>query len=128
MQANIKKQLKVIEKSEALLARKKKALMEQEKQQKAIDSKLESLVKQSGFKTPKELVEALVLKYGIRLSATRTASGKMRRRRTKITAQLRDEIRKQVKDGKSMNAVSKEKSISYAVVAKICNGAYDHLK
>ncbi|MGJ3244415.1 MAG: hypothetical protein ACFE0O_15855 [Opitutales bacterium] len=126
---NIKTKLKDIEKAEAKLARQKKELLAAKKEMEAREKKLEALVKESGFKSAKELVDALVEKYNIRLSAKRgpkPGSGK-RRKRTKMTAALRDDIKKELKDGRSMNAVAKERGISYVVIAKVNKGDYDHL-
>ncbi|MGF1485435.1 MAG: hypothetical protein ACFBZ8_13845 [Opitutales bacterium] len=122
-----KKQIKDIEKEEERLARKKKDLLEEEKKIQAENAKLDTLIDKSGFKTPKGLVEAIIARYNVKLSP-RTKSGATRRKRTKITAQLRDSIKKAVKAGSSMNQVSKDFQISYAVVAKIMKGEYDKLK
>ncbi len=122
-----KKRIRDIEKEEERLARKKKSILEEEKRLQQENAKLDSLVKQSGFGTPKALVEAVIARYGVKLSP-RTKSGATRRKRTKITPQLRDSIKKTVKGGSSMNQVSKDFQISYAVVAKIMKGDYDKLK
>lgn len=126
---DIKNKLKDLEKAEAKLARQKKELLAAKKDMEAREKKLEALVKESGFKTPKELVEALVEKYNIRLGAKRgpkPGSGK-RRTRTRMTAALRDDIKKEIKEGKSMNAIAKERGISYVVIAKVKKGEYDKL-
>lgn len=126
---DIKKKLKELEKEEARIARQKKALLEAEAKKAQTVKKLEALVKQSGFASAKELVVALVEQYGLRVPAGKRASGgKARRKRTVITAALRDELKKAVKAGESMNSVSKRTGISYLVVAKICKGHYDNLK
>ena len=126
---SINNELKRIEKAEQNLAKQKKKLVEQQKKEKAAQAKLEALVKQSGFSTPKELVEALIEKYNIRIHRRRasatTPTG--RRKRTKITPELRDEVKGKLKNT-SMNKVSKEMEISYAVIAKIAKGEYDKLK
>lgn len=122
-----KKRIRDIEKEEERLARKKKSLLEEEKRIQQENAKLDTLVKQSGFGSPKALVEALIERFGVKLSP-RTKSGVTRRKRTKITPQLRDSIKKTVKGGSSMNQVSKDFQISYAVVAKIMKGDYDKLK
>lgn len=125
---DIKKKLKEIAKDEARLARQKKKLLDEEKQAKAQDAKLETLFKQSGYSTPRQLVDALIAKYNVKLSGRKPGSSKARRTRTKITPEIRDSVKQEVKSGKSKNAVSKETGISYAVVNKICAGAYDKLK
>ena len=87
-------------------------------------------MKSSGFKTPRALVEALVDKYNIRLTGKTKPGAKTgrKRTRTKVTKDLRDAIRKDVKDGMSMNQASKKYQVSYVVVSKIMKGEYDHLK
>ncbi|MBC2596296.1 hypothetical protein H5P28_18675 [Ruficoccus amylovorans] len=126
---SIHNELKRIEKAEQTLAKQKKKLIEQQKKEKAAHAKLETVVKQSGFDTPKELVEALIEKYGIRLHRRRAAAAAPsgRRKRTKITPELRDEVKAKLKEH-SMNKVSKDMEISYAVIAKIAKGAYDKAK
>jgi DNA invertase Pin-like site-specific DNA recombinase len=84
-------------------------------------------VKQSGLE-PRDLVFALVDKFGVRLAGRRKGSKRGRRRRTKITAELRDAVKKALKGGASMNATSKHFGISYAVVVKMNKGHYDKLK
>ncbi len=126
---DIKKKLKELAKAEARIAKQKKQLLEAESKREQSIKKLEALVKQSSFSSPKELVAALIEHYDIRLPAKkRASSGKARRKRTKMTPQLRDELKKAVKDGESMNAVSKRTGISYLVVVKACKGKYDKLK
>lgn len=132
---NIAQQLKVIEKQKKQLQQQEKLLREQAKAGKARDQKLEQLVKDSGFKTPKELVQALIEKYkismrGRRKGSTNAASSdksKPRRTRTRITSELRDAVKKEFEAGTSMNAIAKERKISYVVITKICKGQYDHL-
>ncbi len=122
---NIKRQLKHIEKAQADLAEKKRLLMDQEKELARLNTKLEELFKQSGYSSPKDLIEALAKKY--RIKSYLPAPLRKRRKRTRITAELRDTIRRDIESGTSMNAVSKQYIISYAVVVKIMRGAYDHL-
>jgi hypothetical protein len=125
---NITKEIKSIEKEEARLAQKKKELMLQKKEAEARDKALETLVKNSGYGSAKDLVEALVDKYNVKLTAAKRGSPGRKRTRTKVTKELRDQIKKEVKDGQSMNAVSKAHKVSYVVVSKIVKGAYDKLK
>lgn len=120
-------ELKRIAKEEAQLAKQKKALVEQQKAAKAAGAKLDTLCKQSGYASPRELVEALIEKYGLRISRKRASGPAGRRKRTKITPQLRDTVKTRLKK-ESMNRVSKDLEISYAVIAKIAKGHYDKLK
>lgn len=131
---DITQQLKDIEKQKKLLQQQEKELREQAKLEKAREQKLEQLVKDSGFATPKELVLALIDKYKVSLRGRRKGSTKaagaragQKRTRTRITPELRDEIKKEHEAGATMNAISKERKISYVVVSKVCKGHYDHL-
>jgi transposase len=125
-QADYKKRIRDIEKEEERLAQRKKSLLDEEKRLKEERTKLEQLYKQSGYKTPKALVEALASHYNVRVGG-RTKSGAPRRKRTKITPQLRDAVKKAVKGGMSMNQAAKEFQISYAVVSKMVKGGYDKI-
>lgn len=127
----IEEQLKQLEQEAARLQQRKAELEAERKRQEELDQKLEDVVKQSGYESPRELVRALIAKYGIRLggrpSAARPAEGaRTRRKRTRITGELRDQVKNAVNNGSSMNAASKSFGISYAVVAKIMKGHYDN--
>ncbi|MGA2052165.1 MAG: hypothetical protein ABSH19_02510 [Opitutales bacterium] len=124
---SIQDQLKLLEKEKARLAALEKTLTERARTQKEIEAKLEAFVKHSGL-TPRDLVFALVDKFQVRLAGRRKGSGRTRRKRTKITVELRDAVKKAVKGGASMNATAKEFDISYAVVVKMVKGHYDKLK
>ncbi len=123
---NIEDELKRLEDEKKKLQKQKQQLLEQKRNRKAAQAKLAALVKQSEFDTPKALVEALIEKYNIRLQRETTALSQ-RRKHTKVTPDLRDHIKGLLHE-KSMNRVSKELRISYAVIAKVANGAYDKLK
>lgn len=128
--SEISKEIKQIEKREAELAKMKKELLDAAKKQKAAKAELEALVKKSGFESPRKLVEALVEHYGLRLGGKKPgrkpAGG--RRKRTKITPEVRDAVKAEIKNLGSVNAVSKKLGISYLVVAKINKGDYDKVK
>lgn len=125
-------QLKALEAEKKALAEREKQLKELAKEQKAAAQKLEQIVKSSDYETPKELVEALIEHYGITFrgrrkgSTSKKANGAPRRRRTKVTPELRDQVKAEVANGASMNQVAKSREISYSVISKICNGAYDN--
>ena len=125
---DIEEQIKQLE-QEAINLAQRKAELEAEKQRRAeLDKHLDEIVQNSGYRSPRDLAQALISKYGLRLSKAPVLSGdKPRRKRTRITAELRDSIKKMVTDGASMNSVSKEQNISYTVVTKIIKGAYDAL-
>ncbi len=120
-------ELKRIEQEKKNLQKRKQQLLEQKKKRKAALSKLNSLVKQSGFDTPKALVEALIETYDIRLHQGRDTAPAKRRKHTRMTPELRNRIKVMLK-AQSMSRVSKELQISYAVIAKVANGAYNKLK
>ncbi|MEO0796146.1 MAG: hypothetical protein AAFX93_13330 [Verrucomicrobiota bacterium] len=128
----IAEQLKALEAEKKALQAREKELKELAKEEKAAAQRLEQLYKQSEYATPKELVEALIEHFGVsfrgrRKGSVKKASVNGRRRRTKITGELRDSVKTEVEAGTSMNQVAKSREISYAVIAKICKGGYDHL-
>jgi len=129
----INEQLKALEAEKKALAAREKELKELAKEQKAAAQKLEQLVKSSDYETPKKLVEALIEHFGITFrgrrkgSTSKKANGAPRRKRTKVTAELRDSVKAEVEGGVSMNRVAKSREISYSVITKICNGVYDNV-
>jgi hypothetical protein len=120
-------QLKALEEKEANLARERKEILDQKKKQEALDAKLDKLLASSGYETPRQLVEALISKYNVKFSGRKKAVATNRRRRTRVTAGLRDELKKALAGGQSKNSLAKETGISYVVVSKIEKGDYDHL-
>jgi hypothetical protein len=127
MMNTIDKELKEIEQLEKRLAEKKRLLLEEQKAVEERHQKLESLVESSGYTSPKELVEALVYKYSIRLNTAANGEVTTKRTRTTITSAIRDAIKNDVNAGNSKMAVSKKHGISYVVVGNIMKGNYDHL-
>ncbi len=180
---NLKKRIKDIAKEEAKLARERKALSDQLENAAALDSKLDALIKSSGYKTPRALVDAIIAKYSLRMGKRKEAKkaakavavaapvkapakavrkktrkvavkkvaakavkkakaapkkakkvkavaapAKARRKRTKITAKLRDSVLKAIKGGLSKNGAAKKFQLSYAVVGKMEKGVYSKLK
>ena len=123
---DLNKQIKDLDAEQSRLLEKKKELEEKQQLQEVLHTKLEEFFKESKFATPRDLAEALVEKYGVKLGARRP--GAPRRKRTAITADIRDTVKSKVNSGQSMNSVSKEMEISYAVIVKIMKGSYDHLK
>lgn len=125
---DIEEQLRQLEQQEATLAQ-RKAELEAEKQRRLeLDKRLDEIVQNSGYRNARDLAQALISKYGLRLAKASALPGeKQRRKRTRITAELRDSIKKMVDGGASMNAVSKQQNISYTVVAKIVKGHYDNV-
>lgn len=122
--SNLEEQLKDLERERIRLEEKKKQLQEQIEAQAAAESKVQDLFENSGFPTPRALVVALMKKYNLRITSV-PAEG--RRKRTTVTAQLRDDVRAVVNGGLSKNQASKKFEISYLVVNKIMAGGYDKL-
>lgn len=123
-----KTKLKAIERQEAKLARERKKILEQEKQMKAEDAKLDSLVKQSGYKNAKLLVKALVEKYKITLPRSSKGAGRGRGKAIAVTPELRDLVKKGIKEGRSKNSLAKELKLNYPKITAICAGKFDKLK
>jgi len=124
---NIEKKLKELENEEKKLAEKKRVLMEEQKQLEAKQKKLEELFEKSGYSTPKELVEDLIVKYAIRVGSLGGGEAQPKRTRTRITAALRDAVKADINAGNTKVSVSKKHGISYVVVGKIAKGDYDNL-
>ncbi|MFA5257195.1 MAG: hypothetical protein WC360_03505 [Opitutales bacterium] len=123
---DIEEQLKQLEQQEASLAQRKAELEAEKQRHLELEKRLDDIVQNSGFRSARDLAQALISKYGLRMAKAPAAPGeKTRRKRTRITAELRDSIKKLVAEGASMNSVSKDLSISYTVVAKIVKGHYD---
>jgi hypothetical protein len=124
--SEVKEALKQLEREQERLLAQKKALEEELKKEQEAEAKLEELFQNSGFATPRALISALMTKYGVR-SLTAGGESTGRRKRTKVTAELRDAIRNAVDGGLSKNQAAKDFEVSYAVVNKIMDGAYDEL-
>lgn len=124
---NIEKKLKELENEEKRLAERKRQLIEEQKVVEEKQKKLESLFQNSGYSTPKELVEDLVIKFSIRPNSIGGNATEKKRTRTRITGELRDAVKKDIAAGNTKVAASKIHGISYVVVGKIAKGDYDHL-
>ncbi len=125
---DIEEQLKQLEQQEASIAQRKAELEAEKKRQQELEQRLDEIVQNSGFRSARDLAQALISKFGLRLAKAPVASTgeKTRRRRTRITPELCAEIKNKVNEQNiSMNAVSKEMGISYTVVTKIIKGHYD---
>ncbi|MBX9705025.1 MAG: hypothetical protein K5Q00_02130, partial [Gammaproteobacteria bacterium] len=117
--------IRQIRKESARLARQQRELLEQEKSIRESKSKLESLYRKSGFKTARDLIEALAEHFNVRIYKENEAP---KRKRTRVTTVLRDAMLADVKAGASMNAVAKKYDVSYAVVVKATKGGYDRVR
>jgi succinate dehydrogenase/fumarate reductase flavoprotein subunit len=122
---DIEEQLRQLQQQEASIAQRKAELEAEMARQAELDKRLDEVVQNSGYRSARDLVQALVSKYGIRIARAPQSGDKPRRKRTRITATLRDDIKARVNAGSSMNSVSKEIGLSYTVVAKIMKGQYD---
>ncbi|MDR3117505.1 MAG: hypothetical protein LBT98_02960 [Puniceicoccales bacterium] len=121
---NLEDELKNLDREvERIARRKKELLLRQEAAQKA--KSLDVIYEESGYASPQDLVEALIRRFG--LSVTGENLLRRKRRRTRVTAGLRDSIRQDCAAGFSKNRASKKYNISYAVVSKVLTGNYDHL-
>jgi hypothetical protein len=121
---NVEEQIRVLEKETKRLARRKEELLRLRQNDAEKEQKLNSIYAESGYSSPVDLVEALIRRFGLRVTGENSFQRK--RKRTRVTGMLRDTVRKDCSEGGlSMNAASKKYGISYAVVAKILNGFYD---
>lgn len=123
----IELELKQLEREEAELQRKRDELLERKREDEALKGRLDQILEQSGVNSPARLVELLIEKYSVKLSTNGSDEPTGKRRRTRITADVRDAVKQAIEAGESKNAVSKRTGISYVVVSKIASGAYDHL-
>jgi hypothetical protein len=141
---NKQKELKELEKLANRIAKKKARLEAQMEAEKETAKWYDQVLKESGFKRPRDLVKALMRHFGIRTVSVTTsgrgpgrppktatkakkAKSATRRKRTKVTADLRDKVKASLAKGVSKNAASKSFGISYIVIKKIEDGAYDKL-
>ncbi|HVU38546.1 MAG TPA: hypothetical protein VHC95_09435 [Opitutales bacterium] len=121
---NLQTKLRSLNRAEARLAGQKARLLNEARARARLAAQLEGLVRKIGL-PPRDLVFALVDLYKVRLAGRRKGRG--RRRRTKITPELRDAVKRRVAGGASMNRTAQEFRLSYAVVMKMIRGAYDQL-
>ena len=135
-------EIKQLEKLEKKIAKKKAKLEAQLKAEAETAKWYDQVLKESGYKRPRDLVKAMMEHFGIRTvslgkakrgpgrppkAASKTAVKGAKRKRTKVTAAVRDEVKKALQEGMSKNAASKKFGISYIVIKKIEAGAYDNL-
>lgn len=124
---SISAQLQQVQKQIADLQRMKDQLEEQNRLDEARKARLEELVATSGYENPKALAEALIEKFNLKITSTTAGASTGRRKRTTVTAPIRDEVKATVASGLSKNKAAKKLGISYAVVTKIIDGVYDHV-
>lgn len=122
---SIEEEIKNLEKESVRLARRKEELMRLHVEEASRQDRLERLFADSGYATPLEFVEALIRKFGLKVTGENEFLRK--RKRTRVTSNLRDSIKNDCITGMSMNGASKKYDLSYAVVAKVLSGYYDQL-
>lgn len=139
-------ELKELDKLQKKIAKKKQRLEEQMKADQETAKWYDQVLKESGFKRPKDFVKALMEHFGMRtVSLTKSKRGPGRppkaakagtkkkakaagkRKRTTITPEIRDQVKEALGGGVSKSAASKQFGISYIVIKKIEDGAYDKL-
>jgi hypothetical protein len=142
-------EIKELEKLANKIAKKKARLEAQMEAEKETAKWYDQVLKESGFKRPRDFVKALMTHFGIRtvsLAGSGKGSGRgpgrppkatgvqtkkdktpKRRKRTKVTPELRDQVKEALAGGTSKNAAAKQYGISYLVIKKIEDGAYDSL-
>lgn len=148
---NIKaKELKELEKLANKIAKKKERIEAQLKADKELAKWYDDVLKESGLKRPRALIKAMMAHFGIStISLTKSKRGPGRpakkaaakpakaakgtkttgakRKKTKVTAEVRDTVKAAIEGGMSKNAAAKKFGISYLVIKKIEDGAYNSL-
>jgi len=122
---SVHSEIREIEKEQARLEARRRRLESKAAADAGLQAKVDVFAAENGFSDGKAFAKKVADIYGVIDSGSTTPSG--RRKRTKITAELRDTIKAEVSSGKAKNAVSKDRQISYIVIDKIIKGAYDHL-
>lgn len=118
-------ELREIQKEQARLEARKKRLESKAAADEGLRAKIEALATENGFSDGKAFAKKIGDIFGVIDTGATSPTG--RRKRTKVTAELRDAVKAEVGSGKAKNAVSKERQISYIVIDKIVKGAYDNL-
>lgn len=124
----IESQLKDLEKQQRLLERRKSRLLEKRKAVEGERQKLEKLVERSGYGTPAKLIKALSTHFDVSGRGAVKKGRGGRRKRTTITAELRDKMLAELKAGAKRADVADKYGVSYVVVAKAEKGGYKKLK
>ncbi|MDR2030495.1 MAG: hypothetical protein LBP65_03470 [Puniceicoccales bacterium] len=122
---DIDTEIQSLDKEAERIAAKKRALLLQKQEALRKGKSLEALLNESGYGSPQELVAALIRHFELRV--TKDSNLRRKRRRTKVTALLRDTVRQECMAGCSKNYAAKKYEVSYAVISKILSGGYDKL-
>jgi hypothetical protein len=140
-------ELKELDKLANRIAKKKQRIEARLQVEKETAKWYDQVLKESEFKRPRDFIKALMEHFGIRTislskgkrgpgrpakaagpAKPKTKSGANgRRKRTKMTPELRDKVKAALAKGTSKNAASKNFGVSNLVVKKVEQGAYDSL-
>ncbi|MDR1457105.1 MAG: hypothetical protein LBI34_03610 [Puniceicoccales bacterium] len=121
---SIEEEMRHLEKEAVRIERRKEELVRFQQEEVKREEKLDDVFAASGYPTPLALVEALIRKFGLKVTGENEFLRK--RKRTRVTSVLRDSIKEDCHNGLSMNRASKKYRISYAVVARVLAGFYDN--
>lgn len=135
------RELKELDRKVSLIERRKQELQEQLEAEKELAKWYDQVLEESGFKRPRDFIKAAMRHFGIKqvnLEKTKSAAGVAgvkaaagaeggKRTRTKITPELRDQIKAALAENRSKNSVKDDFGVSYPVVKKIADGGYDNL-
>jgi hypothetical protein len=121
-------ELKELEKLATKIAKKKAKLEQQLAADKEQAKWYDEMLKESGFKSPRALLKAMMEHFGIRtVSLVKAKGNRGPGRPPKAAAKAPATKRKRTKVGLSKNAASRKFGISYVVIKKIVDGGYDKL-
>jgi malate synthase len=137
-------EIKKLERQASQIAKKKKQLEEQVQAEKELSKWYDQVLKESGFKRPRDFIKAAMQHFGIRKvslaktsgaaagggaakAASKSSGSVAKRSRTKVTASLRDDVKAALSKGETKNSIKERFGISYPVVKKIADGGYDSL-
>lgn len=123
--------IKRLERREAEIKAEKELLLNKLREEEEERQWLKDTAKAGEYSSPKEMAETIFRLFNIAPSVKRSSRKTTRtgrRTRTRVTPELRDEIKAQIAGGKSKNQISKERGISYMVISKIEKGHYDKKK
>lgn len=122
---DLNSELKKLELEAARIEKQKASLLKKQQEAERQLKKLDKLVKDSGYKTPKKLVEALIAHY--KISPSQVASKRNRRKYTRVDATLRDNIKADLKSGMKKSDIGRKYGVTYPVVAGVEKGKYNKI-
>jgi predicted nuclease with TOPRIM domain len=125
MLENVNNELKKLEQEAARIEKQRVSLLKKQQEAERQMKKLDKLVKDSNYKTAKQLVEALVSHY--KISPSQISAGRSRRKYTRVNAALRDNIRADLKAGLKKSDIGRKYGVTYPVVAGVEKGKYNKI-